>query len=335
TWECVGRDWRDDRIAELEGKLALRDEQIAGLLARVAELEERLGRSSRNSSKPPSSDGPADRHKRRSKKPSGRAPGGQPGHDKHEHPEVDPEKVSKRIVLRPDRCARCAKRLVGSDPEARRHHVYELPEIEPTRIFGPSVTAVCSYLMGVHRLGKRGAAEVLHDLCALPISVGAVVDSQEEASHALAAPYDEALSHAQAAPIKNADETGWREGNGKSSAKAWLWTLVTSKVIVFMVHKSRAQDAAMRLPLGAKTALKDIVFGCLGTDRHGGYNFWPLALRQFCWSHLRRDFIAIAERSGAAGHVGRQLLEETDRMFGWWNRVRDGTLTHAQFRIYM
>jgi hypothetical protein len=36
----------------------------------------------------------------------------------------------------------------------------------PTRIFGASVTAVCSYLMGVHRLGKRGAAEALHDLYA-------------------------------------------------------------------------------------------------------------------------------------------------------------------------
>src|ERR1019366_578672 len=210
-----------------------------------------------------------------------------------------------------------------------------LAERVPAGIFGPSVIAVCSYLMGVHRLGKRGAAEVLHDLCGLPISVGAVVDSQQQASQALAPPYEEALAHAQAAPIKNADETSWREGNGKSSAKAWLWTLVTSKVIVFMVHKSRGRDAAMRLLLGAKTALKDIVFGYLGTDRHGGYNFWPLALRQFCWSHLRRDFIAIAERSGAAGHVGRQLLEETDRMFGWWHRVRDGTLTHAQFRIYM
>ena len=119
------------------------------------------------------------------------------------------------------------------------------------------------------------------------------------------------LSHAQAAPIKNADETGWREGNGKSSAKAWLWTLVTSKVIVFMVHKSRAQDAAMRLLLGAKTALKDIVFGCLGTDRHGAYNFWPLAMRQFCWSHLTRDFTVIAERPGAAGRLGRKLLEGT------------------------
>lgn len=33
--------------------------------------------------------------------------------------------------------------------------------------------------------------------------------------------------------------------------------------------------------------------------------------------------------------VGKKLLDETDRMFGWWHRVRDGTLSHASFRVYM
>ncbi len=359
----MARDWRDARIAELEARVEKLEALVERLMAENAELKEKLGKSSRNSSKPPSSDGPADKAQRRSKKPTGRAPGGQPGHDKHERPEAPPEKVSKRVVLRPDRCAKCAKRLVGSDPEPHRHQVFELPEIEPivneyllhllhcpdcghatraklppgvpTRIFGPSVTAVASYLMGVHKLGKRGLAEALHDLFGLPISVGAVVDTQQEASEALAAPYEEALSEAQAAPVKNADETSWREGNGKSSAKAWLWTLVTSKVIVFMIHKSRGQDAAIRLLLGAKTAIGNIVFGVLGTDRHGAYNFWPLRLRQFCWSHLIRDFTAIAERSGASRRIGRQLLEEAQRMFAWWHRVRDGTLTRARFKVCM
>jgi transposase len=48
----VGRDPRDERIAELEA-------MVAKLLARVADLEEKLAASSRNSSKPPSSDPPA------------------------------------------------------------------------------------------------------------------------------------------------------------------------------------------------------------------------------------------------------------------------------------
>ncbi len=50
------------------------------LEARVAELEQRLDRSSRNSSLPPSQDPPSP--PARPKKPaSGRKPGGQPGHE--------------------------------------------------------------------------------------------------------------------------------------------------------------------------------------------------------------------------------------------------------------
>jgi transposase len=365
-----------DRIAELEAlvqRLLARVEKLetenaelraenAELKGKVAELEEKLAKSSRNSSKPPSSDGPKDRHERPGKKPTGRAPGGQPGHSKHERPEVPPEKVSRRIVLKPNQCGKCTTTLNGDDPEPQRHQLCERPEVEPvvteyvqhtlgcpqcghatraplpagvpTRIFGPSVEATCGYFMGVHRLGKRGMAEVLHDVFGLPISVGAVVDSQNEVSRGLEAPHTEALEHAQAARIKNADETSWREGNARS-AKAWLWTLVTSTVIVFMIRKSRAKDAAIKLLLNGKTALKDLVFGYLGTDRHGAYNFWPLALRQFCWSHLQRDFTAISERDGQARIVGNKLLEETARMFAWWHRVRDGTLSRATFNVCM
>lgn len=367
-----------DRIAQLESLVeqllarfekaaaenaALRAENAA-LKAKVADLEEKLAKSSRNSSKPPSSDGPKDRHQRPARKATGRGPGGQPGHSKHERPEVPPEKVSKREVLKPKHCERCTATLSGTDPKPRRHQVvFELPKIEPliteyelhtldckkcghttsaglpagvpTRVFGPTVEAACGYFMGVHRVGKRGMAEILFDVFGLPISVGAVVDSQNEVSRALEKPYDEAVAHAQAAPIKNADETSWREGNVKGRANAWLWTLVTSTVIVFMIHRSRAQDAASKLLLNGKAALNGLVFGYLGTDRHGAYNFWPLALRQFCWSHLQRDFTAISERAGCSGVIGTKLLEETARMFEWWHRVRDGTLSRDTFKVYM
>jgi transposase len=142
------------------------------------------------------------------------------------------------------------------------------------------------------------------------------------------------VAHAQAAPIKNADETSWVEGKGKQ-AKAWLWTLVTAGAIVFLIQRTRATRGAIQLLLNGKTRVGEIVFGVLGTDRHGAYNFWPLALRQFCWSHLARDFTAISERPGDAGRVGKKLLEETERMFVWWHRVRDGTLSRASFRVYM
>ena len=59
--------------------LAQRGALIAVLAGRVAELEARLGRNSRNSSKPPSSDGLGKAAPKSLRKASGRRPGKQQG----------------------------------------------------------------------------------------------------------------------------------------------------------------------------------------------------------------------------------------------------------------
>jgi transposase len=72
--------------AELEALIAQQAERIAELEALVVELRAQLGQNSRNSSKPPSSDGYAkpEANKNRSlRRRSGRKPGGQPGHQGH------------------------------------------------------------------------------------------------------------------------------------------------------------------------------------------------------------------------------------------------------------
>lgn len=94
----MARDWRDDRIEELLAQNAALSAHVEKLTARVVELEDKLRKSSRNSSKPPSSDGPK-APPRPKKPPSGRKPGGQPGHERHERPMVAPEEVDKRAVL--------------------------------------------------------------------------------------------------------------------------------------------------------------------------------------------------------------------------------------------
>src|SRR5690242_18089407 len=66
--------------------------RIAALERRVQALEERLGQNSTNSSKPPSSDGPA--VKRAPPRPRGtRRKGGQPGHPRHTRPLLPPDHV--------------------------------------------------------------------------------------------------------------------------------------------------------------------------------------------------------------------------------------------------
>ena len=97
---------------------------LESLTARVAERDARLGQSSANSSKPPSSDGP---HVTPAppEKPSGKTRGGQPGHPRHERVILPPDEVSDH---EPTRCRRCAAAaLVGDDPNPILDQVLDLP----------------------------------------------------------------------------------------------------------------------------------------------------------------------------------------------------------------
>jgi transposase len=77
------------------------------LEARVAELEQRLNRSSRNSSLPPSQDPPS-APPRPGRPGSGRKRGGQPGHEGRHRRLLAPEQVDEVVEHWPERCRSCA-----------------------------------------------------------------------------------------------------------------------------------------------------------------------------------------------------------------------------------
>lgn len=355
----MSRDWRDDRIAELEQLLKAALERIAAQEARIAELEEKLRVSSRNSGKPPSSDSPGQQAERKKKaaritRPKkGRKPGGQPGHQKFSRPLVPAGEVARHHDCVPEQCARCQARLSGEDPEPRLHQVFHLPEVRPwveqfalhrrrcecghvtcgklpdgvpSGAFGPSVVATVTLLMGVCRLGKRKVQQLMSDLFGLDMSLGAVIGCQELGSEAVAAPVDDAKDFVRTARagVRHSDETSWREGPKR--LKVWLWTAVTDTVTVFSIQRERSAQAATDL-LGTSEAP-------LVSDRYSSYGFWALWARQVCWAHLIRDFVAIAERGTESKRLGDDLLDEARRLFGWYHRVRDGTLKRSTFQIY-
>jgi transposase len=314
---------------------------------RVAELEQRIGRNSTNSSGPPSTDPPS--LKRRPPAPaSGKRRGGRPGHPRHARPPVPPEAVRQVIECKPPRCRWCGDALAGDDPEPLRHQVAEVPPVRPvvdeyrphrlsgprcrtaTRAklppgvpagaFGPRLRAVLSVLAGAYRLGKRPVQQLALDLLGRSISTGMTCRLGRRGAADLEAPAQGLREHVRTAASAHIDETSWWQGRGKM----WLWAAMTKSATVFTIARSRGADIARGL-LG--TDAREVVV----SDRSKGYGW--IKRRRFCWAHLRRDFRARIDRGGEAGEVGRRLLDHSDALFRWWHRVRDGTLARSGFRL--
>jgi transposase len=112
----------EDRVLTLEG-------MVQTLQETIRTLQEQLNQSSRNSSRPPSSDSP--RHPRTRRSPSKRRRGGQPGHPGHTRTLVPMEEVSEVVAIKPERCDSCQASLSGDDPAPFRHQVIEIPPIAP------------------------------------------------------------------------------------------------------------------------------------------------------------------------------------------------------------
>jgi transposase len=67
------------------------------------------------------------------------------------------------------------------------------------------------------------------------------------------------------------------------------------------------------------------------TDNYSSYNWLAVEQRQVCWAHLKRDLTAMSERSGVSQTIGQALLKRQQRLFRWWHRVRDGTMSRSDF----
>src|SRR4051794_8879246 len=324
------------------------EQRLQALQQQVEDLRQRLNQNSTNSSRPPSSDPPHVK-RRPPKPPSGRKKGGQPGHARQQRPLVPPEQVKQTIPLMPSACRKCGQALHGIDPHPRRHQVAEIPPVEaevteyrlhrltcpdcgtrtcaslpsgvPAGAFGPRLQALLAVLAGGYRLGKRPIRQLAHDLFGLSISTGMVAKLERSTADALERPMAELEGYIRTQHA-NADETSWRE----AMHKAWLWVVVTPLVTVFHIAATRCGKVARGL-LGS--AYRQVVT----SDRWKAYN--RFRRRQFCWSHLRRDFQAMIDRQNSGTPVGEILLSLSDWMFAWWHRVRDGTLARSSFQVYI
>jgi len=169
---------------------------------------------------------------------------------------------------------------------------------------------------------QRDVRDILATLWQTDVSVGSIGLLEQAVSAALAAPVTEAQAYVQRQPVRNADETSWRE----KTQRRWLWISVTPLVTIFRLLKTRGAA-------GAKELLGEVVWGIIGTDHYAGYHWIEPCQRQLCWAHLKREFVAWSERTGETARIGLALLAVEKQLFAWWYRVRDGTLAWPDFQV--
>ena len=187
-----------------------------------------------------------------------------------------------------------------------------MPE-ELARQFGPQLTALIAYLTVVCRLPRLVVHRLLEGALQIPISLGSTQNAWEEASAAVAAPYDELQAALPTQAVLNADETGHRT----NAAKRWLWTLVAPTFVFYTIATSRGSDVLRRL-LGATFD------GVLSSDRLPTYTTYAPAQRQFCWAHFTRNLLSAQElaTTAAAKRFCCEALALQRRLFRLWHRFR-------------
>ena len=256
-----------DRIAELESR-------NTELEARNKELEARLALNSRNSSKPPSSDGlnkssAKDKQKSRNtkslRKSSSKSSGGQKGHTGHRlDPTDNPDQFQTHLP--PTTCDACQGTLPNptlaqtrqvfdlppTQVEVTEHQVFEarctcgkvhrgsFPDhvTQPTQ-YGPGLLSLAVHLTHHHMMPVKRTCDLLHDLYGVKLSQGTVLSACDRAAEGLEPVLDQIREGLLASEHLHADETGMR-ASGKLH---WVHVAATQWLTLLQAHAKRGVEA--------------------------------------------------------------------------------------------
>ena len=301
-------------LAETAGALEQTRAELAQAREQIAELEARLRQTSRNSSKPPSSEGlakPAPKPRSLRKK-SGRKPGGQDGHKGTTLAQV--ARPDREIRHEPGCCGNCGAGLAGRPVTAvDRRQVFDLPPVRaevtehqlierecgcghrtrgaapagaqaPVQ-YGPRTAAVIVYLHAGQFLSKDRTALALAELFGIPCSSGTVAALTARAAGRLDGFLDQVRQDITASEVAGFDETGFRvEGR-----LAWVHCARTGKYTLLMVHPRRGTEAMKAMGVLGSFA------GVAVHDAWAPYDTYTAPEHQLCCAHAQRELQAVAD----------------------------------------
>ncbi len=172
--------------------------------------------------------------------------------------------------------------------------------------FGPRFQAAVATLYTRNRVSRRDVVELCEQLFSSRISTGTADAILARAAEALAEPHADLLATLRGAGAVNMDETGWRTAGERRA----LWGIFDRRHAYLHLAPDRHEDHAKTLLAETKAIVT--------SDRWWAYAHLPLARRQLCWAHLRRDFAAHAEGLAAEKEFGEHGLKLCERVFWAW-----------------
>jgi transposase len=110
------------------------------------------------------------------------------------------------------------------------------------------------------------------------VSAGTLVLFLKKTSQYFGKPYHQILKEVRAAPVKHADETGWRV-NGENN---WCWAFLKEDAVYYTIEETRGKGVPEKI---LKNCHPEDV---LVRDDYAGYKKLPF-VHQSCWAHLLRE----------------------------------------------
>ena len=309
-------------IPDLLSVISAQQTQIASLAAQVAALERRLGLTSGNSGKPPSSDGLKKPSRTGSlRERSGRKPGGQ-----QKHPGTTLARSATpdaTIDHFPEICTGCGASLtetMATGHAARQ--VFDLPEPRPlaatehrahrcqcagcgatTRAafpqsvtapvqYGPRIGAFVTYLQNYQLLPEKRVAALMADLFGVRLATATIANISTAYAASIAGFVTSVRDHIACAKVKHLDETSFRI-TGKTQ---WLHVASTRWLSFYRTSPKRG-------------SLPEDLSGVIVHDHWKPYYTLDNVTHALCNAHHLREVQALIEieQEDWARHMRRLL----------------------------